>query len=143
MIHVPGLGDKCAETLCLEAKIASQHDAEKLKAAKDTAYLKGFNEGVMTVGPHKGTKAGSDLASHPCPSYKPSASKHKAHGSLPSECLMMTRVRCRGGPCYQCHQLHVDIASQTAAVQPASIMRSGLNAATASAVDDQLRTDQG
>ena len=56
MIRVPGLGDKCAETLCLEGKIASQHDAEKLRAAKDIAYLKGFNEGVMIVGPHAGTK---------------------------------------------------------------------------------------
>ena len=56
MIRVPGLGDKCAVTLCAEAKIASQHDAEKLRVAKDIAYLKGFNEGVMIIGPHAGTK---------------------------------------------------------------------------------------
>lgn len=56
IISIPGMGDRAAETLCIERKIASQHDAEKLKEAKDLLYLKGFNEGVLNVGPHKGRK---------------------------------------------------------------------------------------
>ena len=69
IIHIPGLGDRAAETLCLERKIASQHDAEKLKEAKDLAYLKGFNEGVINVGPHKGSKVpkSGSVAGLSCP----------------------------------------------------------------------------
>jgi len=37
-----------------DMKIASQNDKEKLKAAKDKAYLKGFYEGKMLVGVAKG-----------------------------------------------------------------------------------------
>ena len=37
-------------------KIQSQNDREKLDEAKKQVYLKGFTEGVLTVGPHAGKK---------------------------------------------------------------------------------------
>ncbi len=35
----------------------SQNDAKKLAEAKQQVYLKGFTDGVMLAGPHKGEKA--------------------------------------------------------------------------------------
>ncbi len=35
----------------------SQNDAKKLAEAKQQVYLKGFTDGVMLAGPHKGAKA--------------------------------------------------------------------------------------
>ena len=37
-------------------KIQSQNDRDKLDEAKKQVYLKGFTEGVLTVGPHAGKK---------------------------------------------------------------------------------------
>ena len=37
----------------------SQNDAKKLAEAKQQVYLKGFTDGVMLAGPHKGEKARS------------------------------------------------------------------------------------
>ena len=37
-------------------KIQSQNDREKLDEAKKQVYLKGFTDGVLTVGPHAGKK---------------------------------------------------------------------------------------
>ena len=55
-MHIPGFGDKAAEKVCTDLKIASQNDAKKLAEAKNMVYLKGFTEGVMLVGPHAGKK---------------------------------------------------------------------------------------
>jgi leucyl-tRNA synthetase len=54
IINVPEYGDTTAVKLYNDLKIASQNDKEKLAAAKDSAYKKGFNDGVMIVGPHAG-----------------------------------------------------------------------------------------
>jgi leucyl-tRNA synthetase len=56
IINTPTYGDMSAVKLCEDMKIVSQNDTVKLKEAKDIAYLKGFTEGVMTVGICKGEK---------------------------------------------------------------------------------------
>ena len=42
--------------MCERLDIKSSKDTEKLKAAKDEVYLKGFYDGVMLVGPCAGMK---------------------------------------------------------------------------------------
>lgn len=56
IIEVPQFGNKCAETVCLQMKIKSQNDKEKLAEAKKQTYLKGFTEGTMIVGEFSGKK---------------------------------------------------------------------------------------
>jgi leucyl-tRNA synthetase len=56
ILEIPEFGNLSAVYLCDKLKIVSQNDKEKLKQAKDMAYLKGFNEGIMTVGLCKGEK---------------------------------------------------------------------------------------
>ena len=55
MLDIPGLGNQAAKTVCEEMKIRTQGD-KKLEEAKKLLYLKGFNDGVMFVGNHKGKK---------------------------------------------------------------------------------------
>ena len=54
-MDIPGLGNHAAKTVCDDMKIRTQGD-KKLEEAKKLVYLKGFNEGVMAVGTHKGKK---------------------------------------------------------------------------------------
>jgi len=54
IIQIPGFGDQAAVTVVDQLKIQSQNDREKLAEAKEMVYLKGFYEGVMLVGEHKG-----------------------------------------------------------------------------------------
>ncbi|KAM0952721.1 putative leucine--tRNA ligase [Dioscorea sansibarensis] len=56
IIHIPEFGDKPAEKVCVDLKIKSQNDKEKLAEAKKLTYLKGFTEGSMIVGEFKGKK---------------------------------------------------------------------------------------
>lgn len=56
IIEIPGYGNTSAVTLCERLDIKSTKDTEKLKQAKDEVYLKGFYEGVMTVGQCTGMK---------------------------------------------------------------------------------------
>lgn len=56
IIEIPGYGDASAVFMCEKLKIKSFNDKAKLTQAKDETYLKGFNFGVMTYGPHKGKK---------------------------------------------------------------------------------------
>ena len=56
IIEIPGYGDMSAVTMCERLDIKSSKDKDKLKAAKDEVYLKGYYEGVMTVGSCKGMK---------------------------------------------------------------------------------------
>ncbi|XP_019423387.1 PREDICTED: leucine--tRNA ligase, cytoplasmic-like isoform X2 [Lupinus angustifolius] len=56
IIDVPPFGNKCAERVCLDMKIKSQNEKEKLAEAKKQTYLKGFNEGTMIVGEYAGKK---------------------------------------------------------------------------------------
>ena len=62
IINIPGFGDRAAEKVCTDMKIQSQNDRDKLDEAKKQVYLKGFTEGVLTVGPHAGKKVGSQPA---------------------------------------------------------------------------------
>ncbi|GAU23734.1 hypothetical protein TSUD_128380 [Trifolium subterraneum] len=56
IIEVPPFGNKCAETVCLQMKIKSQNEKEKLAEAKKQTYLKGFTDGTMIVGEFSGKK---------------------------------------------------------------------------------------
>ncbi|MCI22928.1 leucine-tRNA ligase, partial [Trifolium medium] len=56
IIEVPHFGNKCAETVCLQMKIKSQNEKEKLAEAKKQTYLKGFTDGTMIVGEFSGKK---------------------------------------------------------------------------------------
>lgn len=56
IINIPGFGDMAAEKVCVDLKIQSQNDKEKLAEAKRLTYLKGFTDGIMLVGEHKGEK---------------------------------------------------------------------------------------
>lgn len=46
----------CAAQACLDLKVQSQNDTKKLAEAKQQVYLKGFTDGVLLAGPHKGRK---------------------------------------------------------------------------------------
>lgn len=56
IIEIPQFGNKCAETVCLQMKIKSQNEKEKLAEAKKQTYLKGFTEGTMIIGDFSGKK---------------------------------------------------------------------------------------
>jgi leucyl-tRNA synthetase len=56
IISIEGYGDASAVFMCEKLKIKSFNDKAKLQQAKDETYLKGFNFGIMSVGPHKGKK---------------------------------------------------------------------------------------
>ncbi|KAG7596438.1 Valyl/Leucyl/Isoleucyl-tRNA synthetase editing domain [Arabidopsis suecica] len=56
IINIPEFGDKAAEKVCLDLKIKSQNDKEKLAEAKRLTYLKGFTEGTMLIGEFFGRK---------------------------------------------------------------------------------------
>ncbi|WWD09639.1 leucine-tRNA ligase [Kwoniella europaea PYCC6329] len=54
VLKTPKYGDMAAEFLCIELKIQSQRDKEKLTEAKDLTYKEGFYNGVMVIGDFKG-----------------------------------------------------------------------------------------
>merc|ERR1719336_2432291 len=54
IMNIPGYGDQAAVTVVDQLKIQSQNDRDKLAEAKEMVYLKGFYEGKMIVGEHKG-----------------------------------------------------------------------------------------
>uniref|UniRef100_A0A6U6DA86 leucine--tRNA ligase n=1 Tax=Odontella aurita TaxID=265563 RepID=A0A6U6DA86_9STRA len=56
IISIEGYGDASAVYMCEKLKIKSFNDKAKLAQAKDETYLKGFNFGVMQVGPYSGKK---------------------------------------------------------------------------------------
>ncbi|WZY97330.1 hypothetical protein YC2023_069659 [Brassica napus] len=56
IINIPEFGDKAAEKVCLDLKIKSQNDKDKLAEAKRLTYLKGFTEGTMLIGEFVGRK---------------------------------------------------------------------------------------
>ncbi|KAH6804922.1 ATP binding/leucine-tRNA ligases/aminoacyl-tRNA ligase [Perilla frutescens var. frutescens] len=56
IIHHPEFGDKSAETICIEKKIKSQNEREKLDEAKKIIYKGGFYEGTMIAGEFTGMK---------------------------------------------------------------------------------------
>eukprot|EP01087_Luapelamoeba_hula_P009659 TRINITY_DN2512_c0_g1_i1.p1 TRINITY_DN2512_c0_g1~~TRINITY_DN2512_c0_g1_i1.p1 ORF type:complete len:1102 (-),score=182.41 TRINITY_DN2512_c0_g1_i1:93-3398(-) len=56
IIDIPGFGSTAAVKVCQERGIKDQHDKLKLEEAKKEVYLKGFNDGVLLVGDHKGEK---------------------------------------------------------------------------------------
>ncbi|GLJ16023.1 hypothetical protein SUGI_0265820 [Cryptomeria japonica] len=56
IINIPEFGDKSAEKVCIDLKIKSQNDKDKLAEAKRLTYLKGFTDGTMLVGEFKGSK---------------------------------------------------------------------------------------
>ncbi|KAI5071305.1 hypothetical protein GOP47_0013556 [Adiantum capillus-veneris] len=56
IINIPDIGDKSAEVVCKELKIKSPNDQVLLTEAKKRTYLKGFTDGIMLVGEHKGEK---------------------------------------------------------------------------------------
>jgi leucyl-tRNA synthetase len=56
IIEIPGYGSTSAVFMCEKLDIKSYKEADKLKAAKEEVYLKGFYEGIMLVGECKGMK---------------------------------------------------------------------------------------
>lgn len=56
IIEVPEFGNLSAVTVYNQLKIQSQNDRIKLNEAKEMVYLKGFYDGVLLIGPHKGKK---------------------------------------------------------------------------------------
>lgn len=56
IINHPDFGDKSAERICIEKKIKSQNDREKLDEAKKIIYKGGFYEGTMIAGEFAGMK---------------------------------------------------------------------------------------
>lgn len=56
IINHPDFGDKSAERICIEKKIKSQNEREKLDEAKKIIYKGGFYEGTMIVGDYAGMK---------------------------------------------------------------------------------------
>eukprot|EP00371_Babesia_bovis_P003168 XP_001611815.1 leucyl-tRNA synthetase [Babesia bovis T2Bo] len=56
VIDIPGLGTCAAEVVCQQEKVASSKDSVKLERCKEILYKRGFYEGIMAVGPHKGRK---------------------------------------------------------------------------------------
>uniref|UniRef100_A0A7R9UHB7 leucine--tRNA ligase n=1 Tax=Pinguiococcus pyrenoidosus TaxID=172671 RepID=A0A7R9UHB7_9STRA len=52
IIEIPGYGNMAAVTMCEKLGVKSPNDREKLAAAKDEVYLKGFTDGVLLVGPY-------------------------------------------------------------------------------------------
>lgn len=56
IIDVPTLGNLSAVTAYNQFKIQSQNDRDKLQSAKELVYLKGFYDGVLTVGEYAGKK---------------------------------------------------------------------------------------
>lgn len=56
IIAIEGYGEASAVTMCERLDIKSYKEADKLKAAKEEVYLKGFYEGVLLVGDCKGMK---------------------------------------------------------------------------------------
>ncbi|KAB1208566.1 Leucine--tRNA ligase, cytoplasmic [Morella rubra] len=56
VINIPEFGDRAAEKVCMDMKIKSQNDKEKLAEAKKLTYLKGFTDGTMIVGDFAGRR---------------------------------------------------------------------------------------
>ncbi|RZC83660.1 hypothetical protein C5167_046442 [Papaver somniferum] len=56
IINIPEFGDKSAEKVCMDLKIKSQNDKEKLAEAKRLTYLKGFTKGTMLAGDFTGMR---------------------------------------------------------------------------------------
>ncbi|XP_010264844.1 PREDICTED: leucine--tRNA ligase, cytoplasmic-like isoform X2 [Nelumbo nucifera] len=56
IINIPEFGDKSAEKVCIDLKIKSQNEKDKLAEAKRLTYLRGFTEGTMLVGEYAGMK---------------------------------------------------------------------------------------
>ncbi|CAN6349307.1 unnamed protein product [Urochloa humidicola] len=56
VINVPGYGNETAKKICIDLKIDSPNQKDKLAEAKEIAYLKGFHHGTMIAGEFKGRK---------------------------------------------------------------------------------------
>ncbi|AFZ81315.1 leucyl-tRNA synthetase, putative [Theileria equi strain WA] len=56
IIDIPEIGTCGAMKLCEEEKIVSSKESQKLEKCKEILYKKGFYNGIMNIGPHKGSK---------------------------------------------------------------------------------------
>lgn len=56
ILQIPDFGPMAAVELCEKLGVKSQNDSALLATAKDRVYLRGFYDGVMTVGEQKGQR---------------------------------------------------------------------------------------
>jgi len=95
IIRASDLGDMAAPTICEQMGIKNQHDRIKLEEAKKIVYKKGFYEGVMIAGPHKGmtVQKAKDLIKHELLARKQAVLFYELTGKVVCRCQTPSVVK--------------------------------------------------